>query len=305
MVFQYGKAYRNEISPRKGVLRLREFEQFEAQVFLLESMKEKFEDFSRVSERKINMWPATYQESGKGPEVISIRDALEKKIIRGEAYAWTLGITHEVIEKLGYDLSRVRFRQHCATEKAHYAHDAWDVEVETDQYGWVEICGVHDRGDYDLKRHQQYSGISMEVDGKIPHILEIAFGLERTTYTLLDQSFIVEEDRALLRLSPNIAPVRVAVFPLIARDERQQKIANEIYSKLKSMGIETIFDDSGSIGKRYRRADEIGVPWCITVDNVSVENGTVTIRDRDSMKQQRYSIDKAVEFITEKILTPS
>ena len=176
---------------------------------------------------------------------------------------------------------------------AHYASDAWDIEVKTDTFGWVEICGVHDRQDHDLKQHSKHSGRKLQVEGVIPNILEIAFGSDRPTFALID-IFLKEEKvgndkRVVLKLPQKMSPVQVAVFPLMKKDGLDKK-AYKIYDTLSKQGIVTVYDDSGSIGKRYRRQDERGTPYCITVDHDTLKDDTVTIRERDSMKQKRVKI---------------
>ncbi|MFW9888626.1 MAG: His/Gly/Thr/Pro-type tRNA ligase C-terminal domain-containing protein, partial [Candidatus Thorarchaeota archaeon] len=191
------------------------------------------------------------------------------------------------------------------TERAHYAADAWDVEINTESYGWVECCGVHDRGNYDLSRHQEYSKekLSIKVDKRpvVPEVLEIAFGVERPLYSIIDNSYVEDDERTWLRFPPEIAPIQVAVFPLMGKEELLRP-ASAIYDEIMGSGLITYFDQSGSIGRRYRRQDEVGTPYCVTVDYQSLEDQTVTVRDRDSMEQVRVKASDLVGVLKQLVL---
>jgi len=307
-IFQYGKAYRNEISPRQLVLRMRAFDQFELQMFIGKEQEMHFEEFEDVKDNKLPLLDWRVQEKNVDePKWISLQEAIESNILKKPAYAYCLYIAHHLTLKLGYPLDAIRFRQHSPNERAHYADDAWDLEILTQQFGWVEICGIHDRTDYDLRRHGEFSNndfsVSMGEDPKvkeIPQILEIAFGIDRIIYTILDTQFEVEEGRINLRLIPELAPNTVAVFPLVRNKEEIKNMAKEIHENLLENRINSFYDQSGSIGKRYRRQDEIGTPYCITVDYDSLKDNTITIRDRDSMDQIRIARDKITEIINKK-----
>ena len=181
------------------------------------------------------------------------------------------------------------------------------MEIKTRQFGWVEICGVHDRTDYDLKRHGEFSKQNFEVSmgsdseiKEIPQILEIAFGIDRIIYTLLETIFNVEEGRINLKLIPILAPNTVAVFPLVKNKENIRNLAVKVHRDLLENRINSFFDSAGSIGKRYRRQDELGTKWCITIDYESLDDNTVTIRERDSMDQIRVNISDLAEIIKKK-----
>jgi len=195
----------------------------------------------------------------------------------------------------------MRLRQHLTTERAHYAADAWDIEIHTDSFGWVECCGVHDRGNYDLTRHQEFSKekLQVKVDKKpiVPEVLEIAFGIERPLFCLIDNSFRPKSenrDTDWLQFPSEVAPIQVAVFPLMGKPELLEP-AQEIFNVVMDSGFVAQFDAGGSIGRRYRRQDEVGTPFCVTVDYTTIEDGTVTVRDRDSMKQVRVHRDRLIE----------
>ena len=289
-VFQIGKVFRNEISPRQSVLRGREFTQAEAQLFIND--KSKFDDYNLIKDVKIPFWPASAQKKGK-PKQYKVSYALKKKWVKSKAYAYCLSLGYMFVAGLGIPDKRIRFRQHTKQELAHYAEDAWDLEVKTNTYGWVELLGVHDRSDYDLKQHQKRSGTSFKVEGKVPNILEIAFGADRPTYALIDiflkEEKVGKEKRAVLKLPKQVAPISAAVFPLVNKDKIPEK-AMEIFMQVKALCSDAIYDSAGSIGKRYRRQDEKGTPICITIDYQTKKDNTVTVRDRDTMKQRRVKL---------------
>jgi glycyl-tRNA synthetase len=290
-VFQIGKAFRNEISPRQNVLRGREFTQAEAQLIILPEDKKNFLRYDAVKKDKIPFWPEELQEKGK-PVVKTIEYAIKNGWLKNQAYAWSLAIAYRFVRSLDIPVKQVRLRQHTKKELAFYADDAWDIELKFNNYGWTEIVGIHDRQDYDLKQHSNHSGKSLKVEGQYPHILEIAFGSDRPTFALLDMFLEVEKtkegQRFVLKLPGEIAPIQVAVFPLTKKDGLPEK-AKKIYNVLTE-SYTCQYDEAGSIGKRYRRMDEIGCPYCITVDHQTLKDSTVTVRDRDSMKQKRVKI---------------
>ncbi len=291
-VYQIGKAFRNEISPRNNVLRGREFTQAEGQIFLHEHQKKEIELSEEILDMELPFWSYKMQDEKKNWNKISIKSALKKGLIKSRGYAYSLAISYEFVKKLNIPEDRVRYRQHNPNELAFYAEDAWDLEVKTNSQAWVEIAGVHDRKNYDLTQHQGKSNTTLKADGEIPHILEIAFGTDRITYSLIDifatEEKVDKDSRVVWKIPKNLAPVRFAIFPLQKKDGLPEK-AREIFDKL-SEKYQCIYDESGSIGKRYRRQDERGTPQCITVDYQSLEDGTVTLRERDSMEQKRIKI---------------
>ncbi len=309
-IFQFGKAYRNEISPRQGVLRMRSFDQFELQMFISKEQEYEFDEFDGVKDEELPLLDWKLQEKNReDPKLISLGKAIKNDVLKKPAYAYCLFLAHYLTKKLGYPDDLIRYRQHSPSERAHYADDAWDLEIKTEQYGWVEICGIHDRTDYDLKRHGAFSNrnfeIAMDSDTnkkEIPQILEVAFGIDRIIYTLLETNFTVEDERINLQLKTYLAPNLVAVFPLVKNKEEIRNLALDIYQVLQDNLITSFYDESGSIGKRYRRQDELGTKFCITVDYDSLEDNSATIRDRDSMEQIRVKIPKIPEIIREKLL---
>jgi len=361
---QVGKGYRNEISPRQGMIRLREFNMAELEYFI-NPHEEPGHDFTPWSEQMI-----TLIADGQGEIQMSFKDAVEQNIIRHATVGYFMAQTFDFLVKVGIDSERLRFRQHEADEMAHYASDCWDAEIHG-SYGWVECVGIAHRGCYDLESHEKATGKSLrarrefsepqviETDGwtingatagpafralagavkaaveglpattsfphlvslesgeqvtvepehvkrdqrtetitgewYIPHVVEPAFGIDRIIWHILDHAYDETgkdgEEYTIMRLSENVAPVDFCVFPLFEKDgmgELAQSIHRTLCSK---QNLVSMYDSSGSIGRRYARADEIGVPKCITVDHQSLEDQTVTIRDRDSGEQHRVRID--------------
>ncbi|MHA1479939.1 MAG: glycine--tRNA ligase [Candidatus Thorarchaeota archaeon] len=304
-VFQIGKAYRNEISPRQGMLRLREFTQVEGQIFILESDELNWERFEEIQNEKMPLLP--YQEQEKGNDKVKftkMSDALKEGYFQKPAYAWCVHLAYKIFKGMGFTSENMRLRQHLVTERAHYAKDAWDVEIHTKSFGWVECCGIHDRGNYDLTRHQEFSKqkLSVKVDKKpvVPNVLEIAFGIERPLFCLIDNAYAEDEERSWLKFPPTVAPVQVAVFPLMGKPELVSP-ATEIYEQVMDSGLITQFDRGGSIGRRYRRQDEVGTPFCVTIDYETLEDNTVTVRDRNSMDQVRISRDVLIKTLLDLI----
>lgn len=253
-IAQIGKAFRNEITPGNFTFRTREFEQAEMQFFVKPGH----------DEAKFEMWQK----------------------IRMDWY-----------RRIGIRENKMRFRPHGSGELAHYAKAAMDIEYEY-PIGWKELEGIHNRTDYDLTRHQEYSGKDLSYfddasrERFVPYIIETSAGIDRTVLTCLIDGYEEEkldnETRIVLHLDPKIAPIKTAVFPLVNRDGMPE-LAHQIAKEL--MGDFNVFyDDSGAVGRRYRRQDEAGTPYCITIDSQTLQDQTVTIRDRDSMKQDRVPI---------------
>jgi len=296
-VFQIGKAFRNEISPRQHLLRQREFTQAESQMFLSKEMKQNFEWFDSIKKTEMPLWTEEMQKTEKKYSFISLEEAMSKKYLKNKAYAWNLWLSYEIMTSIGVPKEKIRFRQHHSDERAFYSEDTWDLEVETNSFGWVEMVGISDRTNYDLSQHAKYSKQELVVrteDGKtfVPDVIEIAFGIDRPFYALLDLAFFRREQdaqRTVLSLPAKIAPIQIGVLPLIKKDNLPQK-AKEVLAELK--GFRTYYDEAGSIGKRYSRLDAIGVPYCITIDHKTLEDNTVTIRERDTLKQERVKISE-------------
>jgi glycyl-tRNA synthetase len=266
-IAQIGKAFRNEITPGNFIFRTREFEQMEMQFFVEPGTDDEWMEYWR-----------------------------EKRM--------------EWVKSLGITPSKLRFHEHAGDELAHYAKKAFDIEYEL-PFGWQEFEGIHNRTDFDLSRHQEHSGKRMEyIDPTdrdmryIPYIIETSAGADRTALVVLADAYREEEvegeQRVVLGLHPKLAPIKAAVFPLVKKDGLPE-IAEKLHAELKAAAINTFYDDSGSIGKRYRRQDEAGTPFGITVDGQTSDDQTVTIRDRDTLQQERVALDRVVAYVRERI----
>jgi glycyl-tRNA synthetase len=305
-VFQMGYAFRNEISPRKMLLRTREFEQCEGQIIITPDQEMDFPAFADVADLSISLWPAANQIKGdKSYITLTLQETLDQHILQKPAYAWLLYMAYDIVKGCGIPEENIRLRQHKKDEQAHYALDAWDLEVNSKIYGWTEVCGVHDRGDYDLSQHFKFSKKKkLQVSGPkkgeklIPHMLEIAFGVGRLFFFTLEQAFKFEEERTVLDLPLHITPVPFAVFPLMKKPVELGVAAKEIYDDLIDNDLGAIIDAAGSIGKRYRRTEEIGVRYAFTIDHQTLEDGTLTIRNIDDMSQKRINRTQLVDIAT-------
>lgn len=256
-VAQIGKAFRNEISPRNFLFRCREFEQADTQYFI--KPNDNVENYKRIKQEQWN-------------------------------WLLSLGIREE----------NLKWHQH--ENLVFYAKDAWDIEYNYPSYGYDELMGIHDRSDYDLSQHMKFSGTDLnyfdQTTGEkyIPWILETSMGLGRLFLAVVSDAYEVEElengnERTVLRLKPELAPVKYAVFPLLKNKPELMEKAKEVFAKLSEKYI-CEFDDNGNIGKRYRRQDEIGTPKCVVIDFDTLEDGTVAVRDRDTMEQVRVKVEE-------------
>jgi len=288
-VLQIGRSFRNEISPRQGVIRLREFNQAEIQIFVDPGEKET-DEFNQVSGIKARI----LDKDGKEKEM-TLAEAVKKGIIKIQLIAYHLGKSLQLFKAMGINPKRLKLRQHKDEERAFYSTDTWDIEFQSGNFGRVELVGISDRTDYDLKAHQDLSGESMEVniEGRkfIPHVVEIAYGIDRPLYCVIESCYAEDKRGAYFRFPPRIAPYQAAVFPLVNKDGIPE-LAREVFDNLKRERILAFYDKSGSIGRRYARADEIGIPACITVDYDSLKDRTVTVRERDSKEQDRVKIEE-------------
>ncbi len=311
-VFQIGKAYRNEISPRQHVLRQREFTQAEAQIFLFKDQKDDYEKYEEIKHEKLPLWPWQLQEKNHEPKLMTVHEALENEnhYFKNKAYAWAVYTAYSLFRQIGIPEDKIRLRQHFPDEKAFYADDAWDIEVKLNSFGWFELCGVHDRTNYDLTQHGKHSkkdlslfneqskAVDKESKNEIPNIIEIAFGTDRPTFALLDLFYrkIDEKEGKTKFLVPwHMSPVNIAVFPLMKKDGLPE-VAKKLYDELQRE-FSTRYDMTGSIGKRYLREDESGTPFCITIDYDTIDKNsdkynTVTIRNRDTEEQKRINVNE-------------
>jgi glycyl-tRNA synthetase len=295
-VVQIGKGYRNEVSPRQGMIRLREFTMAETEVFF-DPKNPNHPNFPAVAEEKLHLWLAKDQVEGKEELIeISAEEAVKRKLVCNQLMGYYLALTKRFLVELGIPENAIRFREQTPGQRAHYSKETWDAEVFTKRYGWVEVTGIAYRTDYDLSGHMGYSKedltafIEEEKRRVVCHVVEPSYGIDRPFYCVLEHAWTKEGKRKLLKLKKYLAPIEAGVFPLITRDGLPEK-AREVEKHLKAAGFLVEYDDSGSIGRRYARADEIGTPYCITIDHQTLEDGTVTIRDRDTTKQIRVGVE--------------
>ena len=369
-VVQLGKAYRNEISPRQGVIRLREFTQAEAEIFV-DPLDKSHPHFHKVAKNVLTFFPSNIQEANEEPLELTAKEAVDRGIVNSEMLTYQLCLALQFMEDLGIPKNVIRFRQHLSTEMAHYAMDCWDVEVHTDRYGWIEVIGIADRTDFDLKSHSQqsnedlrvfieyqepsivtklmikpdmkkfgplfksdapkiietlkdakvslikqafqnYGFFPLEINGEtynitpelldfqeveetlkgekiFPHVIEPSYGIDRILYSILLHGFVQDGERTILQIPPDVAPVEIYVFPLVNKNELND-VAQKIQYHLRERNIITEYDISGTIGRRYARSDEIGVPFAITIDYKTLEDNSVTVRNRDDQKQVRVAL---------------
>ncbi len=361
-VIQTGRSYRNEIAPRQGMIRMREFNQMEVELFVDPEDKD-WVRFPDIENGTLDLIPNTTLQL----TTMTVKEAVEKGVIANRVLAYFVYTTKQLLVSLGIDEKRLRFREHEMDEMAHYAADCWDAEVLL-SYGWTEIVGIADRGNWDLSRHAQFSGedlthfkkydqpretevekiqpnskalgpafkgkakaiseaisalppsaikdgkLKVTVDGEeielgneyfevikrvekvtgdrvIPHVIEPSHGLDRIFYSVLEHAYEYDEkeDYVVMHLAPAVAPIKVGVFPLMEKDGLDD-LAKKIYENVHTSRVEAYYDGSGTIGRRYARMDEVGTPWCITVDYDSLKDNTVTIRDRDTKDQKRIQV---------------
>jgi glycyl-tRNA synthetase len=267
-IAQIGKSFRNEITPGNFIFRTREFEQMEMEYF--------------VPPAEAAKW-----------------------------FAHWLGERERWYTELGIRPDHLRLRVHADDELSHYSSATSDVEYLF-PIGWSELEGIANRGAFDLTQHTEFSGEKLEYfdqatgERYVPHVIEPAAGADRATLAFLvdayDEEEVDGEQRTVLKLHPRLAPVKVAVLPLVRKDG-QPELAREVYAALRGR-MQAEYDEGGSIGRRYRRQDEIGTPYCVTIDHQSLEDRTVTVRDRDSLAQERVAIDDVPALLSERLAAP-
>ncbi len=293
-IAQLGKSFRNEISPRQSLMRLREFYQAEVEVFFNPKTVDSFEMFDEVKDYRLRLMLGSDEQVKE----VACGRAVEEGLIPNRLVAYYLAVIQQFYEAAGIDMSRFRFRRLSDVEKAFYARAAFDVEVETG-LGWVELVACNDRSDFDLKRHSEESKKDMSVlDGEekvLPNIFELSMGVDRSLYCIMEHSLVKEKERDWLKIRRYLTPIQVGVFPLTNKDELPSR-AKEVYNLLKKE-FQTVYDESGSIGRRYRRLDEVGAPLGITIDYDTLKDDAVTIRDRDSMKQIRVKVPDLLQTV--------
>ncbi len=264
-VGQVGKSFRNEITTGQFVFRTLELEQAEIEYFF---------------DPELTKWETLFD-------------------------AWKDSMWQFVSKTLGISAENLRWRRHTDKERSHYSKDTYDLDYQF-PFGWKELWGIAYRTDYDLKAHADASGADLTYTDPytqkkfIPHVIEPAVGINRLFLMVIADAYRQEEKRIVLKFKPSLAPYKVAVFPLVANKPDISAKAREVYDLLKP-AMTTLWDDRGNIGKRYLAQDEVGTPWCVTIDYTTLEDGTVTVRDRDTTEQQRIKIEDLVQYFLPKI----
>ncbi|MCH2402414.1 MAG: glycine--tRNA ligase [Candidatus Nitrosopelagicus sp.] len=300
-IAQTGKSFRNEIAPRQSLLRLREFYQAEIEVFCNPAKLNDLGKFSEIKDTKIRIQIDDEIKS------MTCKEAVDSQTIPNEFVAYYLGLLAEFYEKTGINMEKSRFRKLGDKEKAFYAEVAFDFEVET-AVGWLELVACNYRADYDLNSHSDKSKEKFEVmDGDekvLPHVFELSMGIDRSMYTILEHSLREdkENERMVLSLKPYLSPIHVGVLSLVKKDGLAEK-TDEVYLNIKRK-YDVFLDHSGAIGRRYRRLDEVGAPYAITIDHQTLDDDTVTIRMRDSMEQSRIKISELDEKLSKETAFP-
>ncbi len=297
-IAQVGKSFRNEISPRRNLIRLRELTQAETEVFFNPNKIDFFKKFDAIKDITLTFSLANDKEM-----TLSAEEAVEKKIVQNKLVAYYLVLSKQFYELVGIQSQNIRYRELCDEERPFYAQSAWDLEIKT-SLGWLEVVANHYRTDYDLKVHSKGSKTDLRIidDGEkiLPWVWEDSMGIDRTLFIVLDAAYTHENKRVFLKLPSYLAPIQVAVFPLVNKDGLTEK-AKEVYNMLK-VEMDAFFDEKSSIGRRYYRVDEIGVPYGVTIDYDTLKDDTVTIRERDSKKQIRIKIDALKEWLKPKLV---
>ncbi|MBI2658344.1 glycine--tRNA ligase [Candidatus Woesearchaeota archaeon] len=304
-IAQIGKSFRNEISPREFLFRMREFEQMELEYFVHPEKQDECIFIEEVSDYELNVLSAEMQKNKKNMGKLTIRQCLSKKIIRTKWHAYWLASMHKWFVELGANPEHFRIRQHVKDELSHYALDTWDLEYEF-PFGWRELQGLSNRTDFDLKQHMEHSKADLSLFDEeskkkiLPHVIcEPSQGVERAFLVFLFDAYSYDKARenVVLRLHPKLAPVKIGIFPLVSNKADVVKKARGVYDELKQRWACT-FDLSGSIGRRYARADETGIYATVTIDFESLEDDSVTIRSRDTTEQIRVKISELKDVLT-------
>jgi glycyl-tRNA synthetase len=279
---------------------LREFYQAEIEVFCNPNRLDDVPRFDEVRNTTLRL----YMDGDGAITAVTAEQAVAQGLIPNKLVAYYLALLVEFYEKTGIDVTKSRFRKLSDEEKAFYASVAFDFEVQT-SIGWLELVACNYRSDYDLKGHAKTSKQNLEVVDPadqqkiLPHIFELSMGIDRSIYTILEHSYheeqLKDDIRAVLKLKPYLAPVVVGILPLMTKDGLGEK-ARAIHADLK-LDFDTFYDESGSIGRRYRRLEEVGAPFAITIDQTTMQDDTVTVRYRDSMQQERIKVTELRQFL--------
>ncbi len=306
-VAQVGSSFRNEISPRQFLFRLRAFNQMEIEWFVDPKEIDKHPKFEKIKDVKLRILTREAQKTNSKEIVLTAKEAVKNGIVPNQSLAYFLAKETIFFQLLGLPPEAIRFRHMLPEETPHYSKGNFDLEIKFD-FGWKETVGNAYRTDHDLKNHMKMSGVDLSValdDGTkvVPHVVEPSFGIERPIYGILLYCYRDGKDRGWewFAFPPAIAPYSVGVFPLVNKDGLQEK-AKKIFELLNKY-FDVFYDDKGSIGRRYARADEAGIPFGITIDYDTMENNTVTLRYRDTTKQDRAKIEDLVKIIYKNIFS--
>jgi glycyl-tRNA synthetase len=284
-IAQVGRSFRNEIAPRQALIRLRELNQAEVEVFF----NPKKADDARFD------WALSKQLNFRLPDGTDLKGTvgrgIEMGVVPSKLAGHYLALIEEFYEAAGVPPESIRLRALSEEERAFYSRAAFDLEVKL-SWGWVELVACNYRGDHDLSGHARVSGSNFTVDDDgekvLPHVFELSMGVDRSIFAVIESSMRGEGERRVMALKPYLSPTQVCVFPLVNKDGLQER-AREIFLELRE-SFDAFYDDSGGIGRRYARADEAGVPACVTVDYDTLKDGTVTVRDRDTREQTRVGV---------------
>lgn len=302
-IAQVGKAYRNEISPRQGLLRMREFTQMEIEIFVDPEKIGGDTPANFMGDAKIRLLTQKAQTNGTEDVVeMTAEESVAKGIVPNRLMAHWIAKEMAFYLEVGIPFSKMRMRHMLPKETPFYSKANFDMEVETSA-GWKETIGNAYRTDHDLSTHSKHSGKDLSVmtkDGRrvMPHCIEPSWGFDRLFYCIMEHAYVPKGERewAWLKLPRSIAPYTAIVCPLMNKDELAAK-AQSVYNSLIKEGFDVLYDTSGNIGKRYARADEVGIPFAITIDYDTLNDNAVTVRDRDTTKQERVKIDGLAGFL--------
>ena len=295
-IAQIGRAFRNEISPRNFLFRCREFEQMEIEYFIHPTKLNDCPFINDALDHEINVWSEEMQKKKQKEQKMKIKDALDKKIIKTQWHAYWLATEHKWFISMGASADRFRIRQHLSEEKSHYALDTWDLEYNF-PFGWKELQGMANRTDFDLKQHMKHSKKDLQLFDEekkekfTPHVVaEPSQGVDRAFLVFMFDAYNDDQKRGniVLKLHPKLAPIKVGIFPLVNKLEKE---AREVYGMLNEL-FTCRYDKSGSVGRRYARCCSI-----LTVDFDYQKDKSVTIRDRDSTKQIRVEAKELADVL--------
>lgn len=288
-----GRAYRNEVSPRNVLFRQREFTQAEMQVFFDPDTINEHPKFSKVKNYKLRLYLVKNRSKNRIIEP-TCEEVVKKKLLPKFYVYYMAKMQQFFLNVMKIPKDKFRWRELSDEEKAFYNKYHFDAEAVLDSMGgFKEIAGLHYRTDHDLGGHQKNSNqdLTVNVDGKkiLCHVTELSFGVDRNVFALMDMNYTTRQGKIVLKIPKNMAPLSAGIFPIVKNDAKVRGMAEKVYEELR-MGLDCFYDEGGSVGKRYARADEAGVPYAVTIDFDSLKDKSVTVRDRDTTKQVRVPV---------------